>query len=44
MVGEPEPLIADSTLPAVLHPRQTKQSAGWGGRSTGAAWVGWGSF
>lgn len=44
LVGEPETLIADSTLLAVLHPRQVEQSAGWGGRSTGAAWVRWGSF
>ena len=44
MVGDPETLIVDSTLLEVLHPRQVKQSAGWGGSSTGAAWVRWGSF
>ena len=44
LVGEPETLIADSTLLGVLHPRQVKQSAGWGGSSTGAAWARWGSF
>lgn len=44
LVGEPETLIVDSTLLEVLHPRQVKQSAGWGGSSTGAAWVRWGSF
>ena len=43
--GDPETLIVDSTLLEVLHPRQeVKQSAGWGGSSTGAAWVRWGSF
>jgi len=40
LVGEPETLIADSTLLAVLHPRQVAQSAGF----EGAAWVRWGSF
>lgn len=40
LVGEPETLIADSTLLAVLHPRQVAQSAGF----EGAAWVKWGSF
>lgn len=36
LVGEPETLIADSTLLAVLHPRQqVAQSAGF----EGAAWV-----
>jgi hypothetical protein len=44
LVGDPETLIVDSTLLSVLHPRQVKQSAGWGGSSTGAAWVRWGSF
>ena len=44
LVGDPETLIVDSTLLEVLHPRQVKQSAGWGGSSTGAAWVRWGSF
>jgi DDE family transposase len=40
LVGEPETLIADSTLLSVLHPRQVAQSAGF----EGAAWVRWGSF
>ena len=40
LVGEPEPLIVDSTLLSVLHPRQVKQSAGF----EGASWVRWGSF
>ncbi|MCA1718667.1 MAG: transposase [Actinobacteria bacterium] len=40
LVGDPETLIADSTLLAVLHPRQVKQSAGF----EGAAWARWGSF
>ncbi len=44
MVGDPETLIVDSTLLEALHPRQVKQSAGWGGSSTGAAWARWGSF
>ncbi len=44
LVGEPETLIVDSTLLAVLHPRQVGQSAGWGSPSAGAAWVRWGSF
>ena len=44
LVGDPETLIVDSTLLEVLHPRQVKKSAGWGGSSTGAAWVRWGSF
>ena len=39
-MGEPETLIADSTLLAVLHPRQVAQSAGF----EGAARVKWGSF
>jgi hypothetical protein len=40
LAGDPETLIADSTLLPVLHPRQVKQSAGF----PGAAWVRWGSF
>jgi len=40
LVGDPETLIVDSTLLAVLHPRQVSQSAGF----EGAAWVRWGSF
>jgi hypothetical protein len=40
LVGEPETLLIDSTLLAVLHPRQVGQSAGF----VGAAWVRWGSF
>lgn len=40
MVGDPETLIVDSTLLAVLQPRQLAQSAGF----SGAAWVRWGSF
>jgi hypothetical protein len=40
LIGEPETLIIDSTLLAVLHPRQVKQSEGL----EGAAWVRWGSF
>src|SRR5215210_6596348 len=40
LVGEPETMIVDSTLLAVLHPRQVGQSAGL----EGAAWVRWGSF
>src|SRR5829696_5938096 len=40
LVGEPETLIVDSTLPEVLHPRQVSQSAGF----DGAAWVRWGTF
>ena len=40
LAGEPETLIADSTLLSVLHPRQVAQSAGF----EGAAWVRWGSF
>ncbi len=39
LVGEPETLIADSMLLRVSHPRQVKQSAGWGGSSTGAGWA-----
>lgn len=44
LVGEPETLVVDSTLLSVLHPRQVRQSVGWGGYSSGAAWVRWGSF
>ena len=45
LVGEePETLIVDSTLLAVLHPRQVRRSAGWGEPSSGAAWVRWGTF
>jgi hypothetical protein len=44
LVGNPETLIVDSTLLSVLHPRQVKQSVGWGAPSTGAAWVRWGTF
>ena len=40
LVGDPETLIADSTLLAVLHPRQVSQSSGF----EGAAWVRWSSF
>ena len=40
LVGDPETLIVDSTLLAVLHSRQVPQSAGF----EGAAWVRWGSF
>ena len=40
LVGDPETLIVDSTLLAVLHPRQVNRSAGF----YGAAWVRWGSF
>jgi hypothetical protein len=44
LAGDPETLLIDSTLLEVLHPRQVKQSAGWGGSSTGAEWARWGSF
>src|SRR5918995_4944209 len=40
LVGDPETLIVDSTLLAVLHPRQVSQGSGF----EGAAWVRWGSF
>ena len=40
LVGEPETLIADSTLLSVLHPRQVAQSEGF----EGAQWTRWGSF
>jgi hypothetical protein len=40
LTGDPETLLVDSTLLSVLHPRQVRQSAGFGG----AAWVRWGSF
>ena len=40
-----DPVIVDSTLLAVLHPREVSQSGGWGSSSAaGAAWVRWGSF
>jgi hypothetical protein len=42
LVGDPEKtLVVDSTLLAVLHPRQVKQSAAG---FEGAHWVRWGSF
>jgi hypothetical protein len=41
LVGEPETIIVDSTLLAVLHPRQVKQSAAG---FEGAAWAKWDSF
>ncbi len=41
LVGDPETLIIDSTLLAVLHPRQASRSAAG---FEGAAWVRWGSF
>jgi hypothetical protein len=41
LVGDPETLIADSTLLSVLHPRQVKQSAAG---FEGTAWARWGSF
>ncbi len=44
LVGDPETLVVDSTLLPVLHPRQVKQSVGWGRPSSGAAWARWGSF
>jgi hypothetical protein len=44
LVGEPETLIVNSTLLAVLHPREVSQSGGWGSSAAGAAWVRWGSF
>jgi hypothetical protein len=44
LVGDPETLIVDSTLLAVLHPREVSQSGGWGSSSAGATWVRWGSF
>jgi Transposase DDE domain len=40
MIGDPETLLVDSTLLAVLHPRQVPQSSGF----PGGAWVRWGSF
>ena len=40
LVGEPETLIADSTLLSVLYPRQVAQSVGF----EGAQWARWGSF
>ena len=44
LVGDPETLIVDSTLLAVLHPREVSQSGGWGSSSAGATWVRWGTF
>ncbi len=45
LVGEPETLVVDSTLLAVLHPRQVRQShEGWGRPAAGAAWARWGTF
>ncbi|MDP9425484.1 MAG: transposase [Actinomycetota bacterium] len=41
LVGDPETLIADSTLLSVLHPRQVKHSAAG---FEGTAWARWGSF
>jgi hypothetical protein len=41
LVGDPETLVIDSTLLAVLHPRQVKHSAAG---LEGAHWVRWGSF
>ena len=41
LAGDTETLIVDSTLLAVLHPRQVKQSAAG---FEGAAWSRWGSF
>src|SRR5215212_3880240 len=40
MIGDPETLLVDSTLLAVLHPRQVPQSSGF----PGGAWVRWGTF
>jgi hypothetical protein len=40
MIGDPETLLVDSTLLAVLHPRQVPQSSGF----PRGAWVRWGSF
>lgn len=44
LFGDPETLVVDSTLLQVLHPREVKQSAGWGCSSAGASWARWGSF
>jgi IS5 family transposase len=44
LAGDPETMIVDSTLLAVLHPRQVKQSAGWGSLCAEAEWARWGSF
>ena len=41
LVGDPETLVADSTLLPVLHPRQVKQSAAG---FEEARWARWGSF
>jgi hypothetical protein len=40
VAGDPETLLIDSTLLAVMHPRQVSHSASF----YGAAWVRWGSF
>ena len=40
LAGDPETLVVDSTLLAVVHPRQVERSAGF----DGAAWAVWGSF
>jgi Transposase DDE domain len=40
LAGDPETLVVDSTLLAVLHPRQVEQSAGF----DGACWARWGTF
>lgn len=40
LVGDPETLVIDSTLLAVLHPRRVAQSAGF----EDAAWTRWDSF
>jgi hypothetical protein len=40
LAGDPETLVVDSTLLAVLHPRQVEQSAGF----DGASWARWGTF
>ncbi len=40
LAGDPETLVVDSTLLAVLHPRQVAQSVGF----DGAGWSRWGSF
>jgi len=40
LAGDPETLVVDSTLLAVLHPRQVEQSPGF----DGASWARWGTF
>ncbi len=40
LAGDPETLVVDSTLLAVLHPRQVKRSACF----DGAGWARWGTF